>query len=106
MKSRLNPVTLSNMTLHGFGYMLGYVLLNSWITLEDEFFNVLIITARYLIEVKRRHFDGFEPTHRGVDTNPLDETRFILNDIATWMMLSYRLNIWNYQLHMHHIPRF
>ena len=67
--------------------------------------NVLIITTRNLIKVIRQHFDDFKPTHSGVEHCHAGETTIIINDIASYMMLSYRPTIWAYHTHMHRIPQ-
>ena len=68
------------------------------------FIYVLIITARNLIEVVCWYIDNFEPACGGVDCLHAGETNIIFNDITFQLMLSYRITIWIYQVHMHQIP--
>ena len=73
---------------------------------ERLFIILLIITTPNLIEVIFWHFDNLKPTHIRVNHSHAGETDIILNDISARMMLSHRLTIWTYQVHMHHKPRF
>ena len=70
------------------------------------FIYVFIVTARNLIEVVRWYFDNFEPTWSRVKHCHAYETNIIINDRAELLLLSYRLTIWLYQVHMHQTPRF
>ena len=64
-----------------------------------------MVTARYIIKVKYQHFDNFKPTCRRVDNRNVGETTIIFDGRPSRMLLSYRLDIWTYQVYMHHIPQ-
>ena len=70
------------------------------------FVYVIIITFCNLIEVVCQYLNNFESACGGVDNHHTGETKISFNDINAILLLSYRLTIWDYQVHMHKIPRF
>ena len=93
---------LSNTTCCWHVYLNSHVLLNNWLTLADDF----IITRSSLIEVLRCYFNNIEPSWVGVDQYPAGQTNIIPNDNATRMLLSYTIDVWTYQVHMHQVSHF
>ena len=67
---------------------------------------VLIITACNLIEVVSWYLKNLKPYCGGVDHDHAGDTNIIPNYELDRLMLSYRITIWTYQVHMHRIPLF
>ena len=104
VKHILNSDPLPNTTLRGHGFLLSHVVLNNWLTLADDLSMYSSLPPITSSKSVCWYINDFEPTHFRVNYRHSGETNITCNDSAAWMMLSYRLTIWSYQVHMHQIP--
>ena len=100
----LNSDPFSSTTFLGRRYLLIHVLLNNCLTLADG----LSIYSSLPPVTSSMSYIGtwliLNPNHGGVNNRHAGETSIILNYSASCLLLSYRLTIWTYQVHMHCIP--
>ena len=70
------------------------------------FINVFIVPYHCIIKVKHWNFENYKPTHSRVYNSHAGETNIILHGSDEWMILSYIIDIWTYQVYMNLIPWF
>ena len=104
MNSHLYSDILLNTTFCGWGYLHSHMLLNKWITFEDNLSIYLPLQTHDLIYVKGQDFDNLEASHSNSNNHYVGNTNIILYGSATYLILSYRLSIWNYQACINCIP--
>ena len=106
MKSCLNSDPLSNKTLRGRGYLHSHVLLNNWLTLADDLYMYSWLPA---VTSSRSNVGISKVSNQPVAWSIIAtqfKLKFVSNDSATWLMFSYRLAIWTYQVLVRQIPWF
>ena len=72
----------------------------------QNIFLFFIISSCYLIEFKARELKKIEPDCGRISNYHAGKAHILLDYRAAWLMLSYWLGIWAYQVYMHIVPRF
>ena len=87
-------------------YPLINALLNNQLSLLDDVLMYSLSTPIILSRSKVGTSANFKSTRSRVDNFHSGKTKIIIDGSSNQLLLSYRLDIWTYQVYMHHIQSF